>query len=314
MTGSVGNSGRVAPDTVEIIYAFFTPFGRNLSRGHFGRAFGPKLGESGCARAPQSLEGRLVGRTIESVEVRARALREPIDRKRFVRLAGRRIAGLARRAKYLLVELDGGETLVIHLGMSGRLTLAPSGTPGEAHEHLAFFLDRGEKLRFRDPRRFGLATVVRSSDLAGCVQLRHLGIEPLAGGLDGAELSKLARGRRGPVKSFLMDGRLVVGVGNIYATEALHRAAIHPARSVARISRQRWDRLARAVVAVLEQAIREGGTTLNDFTDGAGDAGEFQISLGVYGREGEPCPRCGRTVRRIVQAGRSSFYCPGCQR
>ena len=262
----------------------------------------------------RSLEGRLVGRTIVSVEVRARSLREPIDRRRIASLAGRRIAGLARRAKYLLVELEGGDVLLLHLGMSGRLTLAPADAPGEAHEHLAFFLDGGEKLRFRDPRRFGLAAVVRSSELAGSVHLRHLGIEPLAGGLDGGELARLARGRRGPVKSFLMDGRLVVGVGNIYATEALHRAAIHPARSVARISSASWDRLARAVVAVLEQAIREGGTTLNDFTDGAGDAGEFQISLGVYDREGEPCLRCGKTVRRIVQAGRSSFYCPGCQR
>lgn len=262
----------------------------------------------------RSLEGRLVGRTIEAVEIHSQALREPIDKKRLRRLAGRRIAALSRRAKYLLVELDSGETLVLHLGMSGRLTLAPKATPREAHEHLAFVLDRGEKLRFRDPRRFGLALVVRSSELARSAHFRHLGIEPLAGGLDGASLAALARGRRGPVKSFLMDGRLVVGVGNIYATEALHRASIHPARSVARLSAASWDRLARAVVSVLEQAIREGGTTLNDFTDGDGDPGEFQISLGVYGREGEPCPRCGRTVRRIVQAGRSSFYCPGCQR
>ena len=262
----------------------------------------------------RSLEGRLVGRTIRAVEIHAKALREPLDRRRLARLEGRRIVALSRRAKYLLIELDLDMTLVLHLGMSGRLTLAPAGTPREAHEHLSFRLDRGGKLRFRDPRRFGLALVLSRHEIAADPHFRHLGIEPLAGALDGARLAPLAPGRRGPVKSFLMDGRLVVGVGNIYATEALHRAGIHPARSVARVSAASWERLSRAVVSVLEQAIREGGTTLNDFTDGDGDPGEFQISLGVYGREGEPCPRCGRTIRRIVQAGRSSFYCPGCQR
>ena len=139
-------------------------------------------------------------------------------------------------------------------------------------------------------------------------------MEPLAPALTGRQLAALAAGRRGPVKSFLMDGRLLVGVGNIYATEALHRAGIHPARSVARIGAGRWQRLADAVVAVLERAIAEGGTTLNDFTDGAGQEGYFQGSLAVYGRAGEPCAGCGATVRRLVQGGRSSFYCPRCQR
>jgi formamidopyrimidine-DNA glycosylase len=262
----------------------------------------------------RSLEPRLTGRTVRAVEVRARALREPLDRRGLGRLVDRRIERLGRRGKYLLLELEGNATLVVHLGMSGRLTLAAETAAPEPHEHLAIRLDGGEKLRLRDPRRFGLAFVGRSDRLERDVHFRHLGLEPLAGELDGERLARLAHGRRGPVKSFLMDARLVVGVGNIYATEALHRAAIHPARSVARIGRGRWETLSRAVVAVLEQAIEEGGTTLNDFTDGAGEAGEFQISLGVYGREGEPCPRCGRAIRRIVQSGRSSFYCPGCQR
>jgi formamidopyrimidine-DNA glycosylase len=262
----------------------------------------------------RSLEPRLRGRTIEKVAVHAPALREPLSRPRLRRLAGRRIERLGRRSKYLLIEVEGGESLVIHLGMSGRLTLAPAGTEREPHEHLAFYLDGDERLRLRDPRRFGVALVIPTARLALDPHFRHLGIEPLAGELDGERFAALARGRRGPVKSFLMDARLVVGVGNIYATEALHRAGIHPARSVARIGAERWQALARSVVDVLEQAIREGGTTLNDFADGAGQEGEFQISLGVYGRTGELCPRCGGTVRRIVQAGRSSFYCPRCQR
>ncbi len=261
-----------------------------------------------------SLEPRLVGRRIESVEVRDRRLRVPVERGFAAKVAGRRILGLRRRSKYLLIDLEGDKTLVIHLGMSGRLTMARATAPPELHEHLAFRLDRGGRLRFRDPRRFGLATVLDTGTLERNVHFRGLGIEPLSADFGGGALARLARGRRGPVKSFLMDGRLVVGVGNIYATEALWRAKIHPARSVARIGKARWDALAAAVVEVLTHAIREGGTTLNDFADGAGNAGEFQIALSAYDREGEPCARCGTAIRRIVQSGRSTYYCPRCQR
>jgi formamidopyrimidine-DNA glycosylase len=262
----------------------------------------------------RSLASRLAGRTIEAVEVRAPALREPLDRRRLRRLAGQRIRRLDRRAKYLLIELENGETLVVHLGMSGRLTLGRATAPAEAHEHLAFRLDGAEMLRFRDPRRFGLAFVAPTAALPADPHFAHLGIEPLGGELDGPTLAAIALGLHAPVKSFLMDGRRLVGVGNIYATEALHRAGIHPARSVGRLSLQRWSALAAAIVEVLEQAIREGGTTLNDFSDGDGRAGEFQVSLGVYGREGESCPQCRGRIRRIVQSGRSTFYCPRCQR
>jgi len=261
-----------------------------------------------------SLEPHLVGRRIESVEVRDRRLRVPVPRGFAAGLEGRRILGLRRRSKYLLIDLAGGKTLVIHLGMSGRLTMAGGAAFPEPHEHLVFHLDRGGRLRFRDPRRFGLATVLATAGLERSPHFRGLGIEPLSAEFDGATLERLARGRRGPVKSFLMDGRLVVGVGNIYATEALWRARIHPTRSVARIGRARWSALAAAVVEVLTHAIREGGTTLKDFADGAGNAGEFQIELAAYDRQGEPCPRCGTAIRRIVQSGRSTYYCPRCQR
>jgi formamidopyrimidine-DNA glycosylase len=272
----------------------------------------PELPEIEVLR--RSLEARLSGRRVLEVRVGSRPLREPLDRRSLKALAGRRIERLGRRSKYLLIELERGATLVIHLGMSGRLTLAPEATPREPHEHLSFRLDGGERLRLRDPRRFGLAFVAPTAALEEDRHFRHLGVEPLSPALSGVALARLARGRRGPVKSFLMDGRLLVGVGNIYATESLHRAGIHPARSVARIGAERWNLLALAVVEVLQIAIEEGGTTLNDFTDGAGLEGEFQESLAVYGRAGEPCPTCGAILRRLVQAGRSTFYCPRCQR
>lgn len=274
----------------------------------------PELPEVEVLR--RSLAPRLIGRRIERVEVRAPALREPLDRRTLARrLTGRSVLGLRRRSKYLLVDVDGGSTFVVHLGMSGRLTLAPAATPTETHEHLSLTLDGGERLRLRDPRRFGVAFAAATAGLLE--QDPHftgLGREPLEPRLTGAELGQLAAGRTAPVKAFLMDANRLVGVGNIYATEALHRAGIHPARSVSRISAARWERLAAAVVEVLEQAIREGGTTLNDFADGAGNEGYFQVSLAAYGREGEPCGRCGAPVRRLVQSNRSSFYCPRCQR
>lgn len=272
----------------------------------------PELPEVEVLR--RSLEPRLVGRRIRRVEVRERRLRERVARGFEAELVGRTVERLRRRAKYLLIDLDRGATLVVHLGMSGRLTLVENGTPAEPHEHLAFHLSDGLRLRFRDPRRFGLALVRPTARLETDRHFAGLGVEPLTDEFSGAALARAARGRHGPVKNFLMDQRIVVGVGNIYATEALHRAAIRPTRSVARLSGERYERLARAVRAVLERAIRRGGTTLNDFTDGLGEAGYFQVSLKVYGRAGEACPRCGATIRRIVQAGRSTFFCPGCQR
>lgn len=276
----------------------------------------PELPEVEVLR--RSLEPRLLGDRIERVEVRNAAMREPVDTAALVRRTrGREVTALRRRAKYLLVDLEGGsrgQTLVVHLGMSGRLTVVPGAEPLEPHEHVAFFLRSGRRLRLRDPRRFGLVFALPTADIPGDPHFSHLGIEPLEPGFDGGFLARAAEGRRGPVKSFLMDARIVVGLGNIYATEALFRSGIHPNRSVGRISAGRWDRVAESSVAVLRQAITQGGTTLNDFADGEGNSGYFQVSLGVYGREGEPCPACGTPIRRIVQAGRSTFYCHRCQR
>jgi formamidopyrimidine-DNA glycosylase len=277
----------------------------------------PELPEVEVLR--RSLEPHLVGDRIERVEVTNPSLREPVDVPRLRRAArGRQVVALRRRSKYLLIDLEGGWTVVVHLGMSGRLTLAPAAAPPELHEHVAFHLRSGRRLRFRDPRRFGVVFAAKTAELDADTHFVHLGPEPLEPGLSGKVLGEVlaraAAGRRGPVKAFLMDAGVVVGVGNIYASETLHRAGVHPGRSVARISRQRWERVAESAMAVLRQAISQGGTTLNDFADGEGRSGYFQVSLTVYDREGEPCLACGRPVRRIVQAGRSTFYCPGCQR
>jgi formamidopyrimidine-DNA glycosylase len=273
----------------------------------------PELPEVEVLR--RSLEPHLVGDRIEKVEVRNASLREPVDVPGIRKASrGRTVRGLRRRSKYLLIDLDGGWTVVVHLGMSGRLTLAAGEVEPELHEHVVFSLASGRKLRFRDPRRFGLVFAAPTAELEADPHFVHLGVEPLEPGFSGETLARAAEGRRGPVKAFLMDAGVVVGVGNIYASETLHRAGVHPERSVGRISRQRWERLAESAMAVLRQAISQGGTTLNDFADGEGRSGYFQVSLSVYDREGEPCLACGRPVRRIVQAGRSTFYCPKCQR
>lgn len=273
----------------------------------------PELPEVEVLR--RSLERPLVGDRFEAVRVHFPTLREPLCEQRLRRLEGRKVLGLRRRAKYLWIDAAGGQTLVLHLGMSGRLTLVDRSAPLVDHEHLGFELASGRRLRFRDPRRFGLAFVASTKDLRGDRHFRHLGVEPLAAGFDGAVLAALARGRTAPVKTFLMNASVVVGVGNIYASEALYRAGIHPRRSVARIARRRFDVLAGAVREVLADAIEQGGTTLNDFADGEGNSGYFQVSLDVYDREGEACPAgCGARVRRIVISNRSTYYCPRCQR
>lgn len=271
----------------------------------------PELPEVEVLR--RSLEPHVVGATIAAVKVFNPDLREPVNRRQLGTCRGREIVAARRRAKYLLLDLAGGRTLVVHLGMSGRLTLVPATRPTEPHEHVSILLDSGQRLRFRDPRRFGLVFVRASRSLNADSHFVHLGLEPLDQSFNGRCLMGLAKGRRAPVKSFLMDGRLVVGVGNIYASEALHRAGIHPARSVARISSRRWGRLAGAIQETLADAIDQGGTTLNDFADAIGEPGYFKVSLSVYDRRGQPCPRCQRTISRIEQSGRGTFYCPGCQ-
>lgn len=272
----------------------------------------PELPEVETVR--RSLLPRLRGRRLGALDVRAPSLREPLDRRALQHLVGQRIVDVRRRAKYLLLDAVGGKSLIVHLGMTGNLTVAGDQIPIDTHEHLSYRLDDGGRLRFVDPRRFGLAFVLDRDAVATDRHFIHLGVEPLEEDFTATYLRTQAVRRRAPIKSFLMDGRVVVGVGNIYASEALWRAGVHPKRGVHRVSLATWEKVVQHVRQTLAEAIVQGGTTLSDFHDGEGNAGYFQISLNVYDRGGQPCLRCQRPVKRIVQSGRSTYYCPGCQR
>jgi formamidopyrimidine-DNA glycosylase len=272
----------------------------------------------------RGLRPALVGRRIDSVHLARPDLRLPFPPRFAKRLTGRKITSLARRAKYLCVGLDSDETLVVHLGMSGRLTLdtttaatfyRSSGSTG-AHDHVVISLDSGRRLTFNDPRRFGLMTLAATAKIDAHPLFRRLGVEPLGVKLTGELLRDLVKGRRTNLKAVLLDQRVVAGIGNIYACEALHRAALSPRWSVARLSREPAERLARAITHVLCAAIEAGGSSLRDYVRSDGTPGYFQKAFTVYDREGEACTRrgCGGVVRRIVQSGRSTFYCPTCQR
>lgn len=264
----------------------------------------------------RGIRPHLQGRRVEALRVREPRLRLPIPPDLPPRVAGRSILGLGRRAKYLLIELEGG-TLILHLGMSGSLRVLPADSPPAKHDHLDLVLSDGQCLRLRDPRRFGL--LVWTPDPAAIAETRHpllkdLGPEPLGETFDGDHLHRESRHRRVAVKSFLMDGHVVVGVGNIYASESLFLAGIHPARSCHRIGLGRYRRLAAAIRSVLGASIAQGGTSLRDFVQEDGNPGYFAQSLRVYGRAGEPCPDCGDPVRQRRIGQRSSFYCARCQR
>ena len=259
----------------------------------------------------------LEGRTFARVEQRRPKLRIPFPEKFSDRLTGRKVIRLARRAKYLLAHLDDGWVLIIHLGMSGRMmtAAAPAGTPGK-HDHVIFEMDGGGVITFNDIRRFGLMTLAEENALEGHKLLRDLGPEPLGNAFSGAYLSDVLKGRQTPIKAALLDQKVVSGVGNIYACEALFRAGISPKRLAASVAGKRAERLAPAVRQVLEDAIAAGGSTLRDYVQADGELGYFQHDFAVYGREGEPCPDCdcGGEVKRITQAGRSTFYCAKRQR
>jgi formamidopyrimidine-DNA glycosylase len=248
---------------------------------------------------------------VSGVIVRQQNLRWPVAREIEQVLPGQKIRSLTRRAKYLLIGTDAG-TALLHLGMSGSLRIIDSGTPAGVHDHVDIEFASGKALRFRDPRRFG--SLLWSDDPYQHPLLRNLGPEPLDEEFSGEYLREVARGRRVSIKQFLMNASVVVGVGNIYASESLFVAAIHPKRQAGRIALHRMEALADAVKTVLGSAIDAGGTTLRDFYGGDGEPGHFQQQLEVYGRDGEPCLRCKRPVSAIVQGQRSTYYCKNCQR
>ena len=254
----------------------------------------------------------LVGQTVHGVILRRADLRWPIPEPVQTDLPGQRIAAIRRRAKYLLIDTDHAGSALLHLGMSGSLRVLPGDTPLRAHDHVDICLTNGRVLRFNDPRRFGCLLWQAQGELHPL--LAGLGPEPLSDGFDGAYLYHLSRGRSAPVKTFLMDQRVVVGVGNIYAAESLFQAAIHPRKEAGKVSRAAYVRLADAVKAILGYAITRGGTTLRDFISPDGAPGYFEQELSVYGREGKPCPRCGRTLKHATIAQRATVWCSHCQR
>ncbi|MFQ5719432.1 MAG: bifunctional DNA-formamidopyrimidine glycosylase/DNA-(apurinic or apyrimidinic site) lyase [Acidobacteriota bacterium] len=272
----------------------------------------PELPEVEVVR--RSLLPRIVGSRFGSVRVREARLRVRVDRSLLCReLPGRTVLDVRRRAKYLLLELDTGGLLMVHLGMTGHLGLFPATEPLRKHDHVVITVEGRGELRFNDARRFGLVQWVAPGGERSHPRLCRLGVEPLAPDFSGTLLRRLASGHRLPVKNFLMDSRRVVGIGNIYASEALWNAGVHPARPAGRLSAARWERLATAIRQVLSASIQQGGTTFRDFASADGSPGYFALHLDVYDRKGERCRRCDRTIRRRVDSGRSTYYCPGCQ-
>ena len=282
----------------------------------------PELPEVETVR--RGLVPALEGATIVRVEQRRADLRFALPADLAERLEGARVLEVRRRAKYLVLPLSTGEALIAHLGMTGRFKVGDA-VPGrfeheadtEKHEHLVLHAKGGAmgpaRVGFVDARRFGYWDLAWTDELEACRHFAGMGPEPL-GDWDGAALHAALRGRRTPIKSALLDQRVVAGLGNIYVCEALHRAGVSPRRQAARVGRARADALAGHVRDVLAEAIEAGGSTLRDFASAKGSSGYFQHGFLAYGREGEPCGRCGGTIARIVQAGRSTFYCGGCQR
>ena len=291
----------------------------------------PELPEVETVR--RGLAAALVGKRFLRVETRRADLRVPFPERFAERLTGRRIEALTRRAKYLLAALEGGETLVMHLGMSGSFRVEREGetlvqpfhferSKKEAHDHVVFTLDSGARVVYNDPRRFGAMVLTPTQGLAEHPLFRDLGVEPLSQEFDAARLAAVLAGARTPLKSALLDQKRIAGLGNIYVCEALHRARVSPTRPAGILADAKGKptaaarALAPAIRAVLEAAIEAGGSTLRDHRQPDGELGYFQHSFAVYDREGAPCPRrsCHGTIARVVQGGRSTFYCPACQK
>jgi formamidopyrimidine-DNA glycosylase len=282
----------------------------------------PELPEVETVR--RGLAPAMEGAVITRAAVNRPDLRWPFPERMADRLEGQTVLQLRRRSKYILADLSGGESLLIHLGMSGRMTV--SGDPlgqfvhdhplAEKHDHVVLDMDNGARVTFNDPRRFGSMDLMATNGAEAHKLLAGLGPEPLGNAFSGDYLAQVLKVRRTPVKSGLLDQRVVAGLGNIYVCEALFRAGIAPARRCDRIATQRLAALVPVIRDVLGEAIEAGGSSLRDFRQASGELGYFQHSFDVYGREGQSCrtPGCGTPIQRLVQSGRSSFFCPQCQR
>ena len=270
----------------------------------------PELPEVETIR--RQLEPEITGRTIERARILDERWTRPVAPSRVAsRLAGRRIESVRRRGKYLVVGLDGGDVLAMHLRMTGNLIL--DGDGDDRHLRAALTLDDGRELRFTDPRRFGQAVLLGPRHIEPYFEHR-LGIEPLSGELTAEALARVALGRRAPLKSFLLDQSSIAGVGNIYADEALWRARLHPLSPAGSMRLEHCEDLRRGIVEALELGLENGGSSIDDYVDARGRPGSMQDEFLVHTRAGESCHRCGETIRRIAVGGRSTYFCPGCQR
>ncbi len=254
----------------------------------------------------------LVGAHITDAEAHRANLRMPIPKNLSARLVGRAVISITRRAKYILINLDDNQTLLLHLGMSGRMTLSRGDTPLAKHDHISFVFDNGWQARFNDPRRFGMCDLCATDKIDAHKLFRDLGIEPLSDDFTPQKLAGLLKERKTTIKIALLDQRLVVGVGNIYACEALYRAGLHPERLAGSITAPEIKLLHTAIRKVLNEAIKAGGSSLRDYAQADGTLGYFQHKFAVYGKEGKPCPDCtckAKAISRITQGGRSTFFC-----
>ncbi len=282
----------------------------------------PELPEVEAVR--RGLTPAMEGQVIARADVNRPDLRWPFPENMVARLTGQRVLGLRRRSKYILADLESGETLLIHLGMSGRMLI--SGDPlgqfvhdhpaPEKHDHVVFHMENGARITFNDPRRFGAMDLMDTATAEAHPLLAKIGPEPLGNAFNEDHLIAALNGRNTPIKSALLDQRIVAGLGNIYVCEALFRARLSPKRKAGRISAARVGTLVPIIRDVLSEAIEAGGSSLRDFRQADGELGYFQHRFDVYGREGEGCrtPDCTGTIARVAQSGRSSFYCPTCQR
>ncbi len=269
----------------------------------------PELPEVETTR--RGIEPHVLGRTVTRLIVRNPCLRWRVPAKLEKELAGQTIESVTRRGKYLLFTTPAG-TLIVHLGMSGSLRVVPCEQAADSYEHVDIVLDNGDCLRLRDPRRFGAVLWTRD-DPQKHKLLRLLGPEPLSADFTGDYLFRKSRKRTRAVRDFLLDSRIVAGIGNIYANEALFAAGLRPARAAGRINRIRYERLTEAIRETLGRALKAGGTTLRDFRASDGRPGYFQLSLNVYGREGEPCRACGTAIKARKRGQRTAYFCPNCQ-
>lgn len=269
----------------------------------------PELPEVETTRC--GIEPHLVRHKLTGAVVRQRQLRWPVPAGLSKKIEGQTIHSVKRRGKYLLLQLDKG-SLMLHLGMSGSLRITDIDTPAEKHDHIDLQLDSGQCLRLRDPRRFGSVHWIKGEPTEHEL-LKHLGPEPLTDEFDSEYLFRRSRKRKLAIKLFIMDSKTVVGVGNIYASEALFRAGIRPSRQAGRVTREEYKKLVSAIKDVLHAAILSGGTTLQDFTNSDGKPGYFKQELHVYDRKDEPCTTCGKAIKHTVMGQRATYYCPVCQ-